>query len=83
MTTTITRSAAVTSADGTTIGYHTLGAGQGVIVVGGALSTGQDYLALGRALAPSFEVHLMDRRGRGTTGPQGPALEEHRNQIRR
>jgi len=70
--TTISMSSAVTSADGTTIGYHTLGAGQGVIIVGGSLSTGQDYVAFGRALASSFEVHLMDRRGRGTSGPQGP-----------
>lgn len=69
--TTLTRSATVTSADGTTIGYHTLGAGPAVIVVGGALRTAQDYLAFGKVLAHSFTVHLMDRRGRGTSGPQG------------
>jgi len=69
--TTTTTAASVTSADGTTIGYHTLGKGHGVIVVGGALSTAEDYLPLGRILARSFEVHLIDRRGRGTSGPQG------------
>lgn len=64
------RSATTTSTDGTTIGYHSLGAGPGVIVVGGALATADDYLALGRALAPDHEVHLLDRRGRGRSGPQ-------------
>jgi pimeloyl-ACP methyl ester carboxylesterase len=62
---------AVTSTDGTTIGYHTLGAGPGIVVVGGALRAGEDYLPLGRALARSRTAHLMDRRGRGSSGPQG------------
>jgi pimeloyl-ACP methyl ester carboxylesterase len=62
----------VTSADGTTIGYTSFGAGPGVIIVGGALSTGASYARLGQALAGSFTVHLMDRRGRAASGPQGP-----------
>jgi pimeloyl-ACP methyl ester carboxylesterase len=65
------RPATVTSADGTTIGYHTLGSGEGLVVVGGALRSGLDYLALGRALGRSRTVQLMDRRGRGSSGPQG------------
>lgn len=65
------RRSTVTSADGTTVGYHTLGAGQGVVVVGGALRSGLDYLPLGRALARSRTAHLVDRRGRGSSGPQG------------
>lgn len=62
----------VTSADGTGIAYETVGKGRGLIVVGGALRTGEDYLPLARQLARTFAVHVMDRRGRGASGPQGP-----------
>jgi pimeloyl-ACP methyl ester carboxylesterase len=62
----------VTSADGTAIGYRTMGAGPDLIVVGGALRASQDYLPLASALAGSRTVHLVDRRGRGGSGPQGP-----------
>lgn len=65
------RSDAVASADGTTIGFTTLGEGMGVIVVGGSMTTAADYAHLGEALASSFTVHLVDRRGRGRSGPQG------------
>ena len=60
------------SPDGTKITYRTMGAGPGVIVVGGALRTSEDYLPLARALAGSCSVHLVDRRGRGASDPQGP-----------
>ena len=63
---------AVTSADGTSIAYQTVGGGRGLIVVGGALRTGGDYLPLAQELAGTFAVHVMDRRGRGASGPQGP-----------
>jgi pimeloyl-ACP methyl ester carboxylesterase len=63
----------VLSADGTPIAYQSLGAGDGVIVAGGALRAGRDYLLLAQALARSFTVHVVDRRGRGASGPQGPA----------
>ena len=63
----------VTSADGTTIAYETLGSGAGLIVVGGVLRAARDYMELGRELASSFTVHLMERRGRGASGPQGPS----------
>jgi pimeloyl-ACP methyl ester carboxylesterase len=58
------------SADGTPIGYSSLGEGPGLIIVGGVLSSGSDYLALARLLAEDFEVHVMDRRGRPSSGPQ-------------
>lgn len=58
-------SSTVTSADGTTIAYETLGSGAGLIVVGGVLSTARNYIDLGRKLAGSFTVHLTERRGRG------------------
>jgi pimeloyl-ACP methyl ester carboxylesterase len=62
----------VRSADGTRIAYRSLGTGPGVIVVGGALHGGADYDVLATALAASFAVHVVDRRGRGGSGPQGP-----------
>jgi pimeloyl-ACP methyl ester carboxylesterase len=61
----------VTSTDGTTIGYRTVGAGVPVAVVGGALRTAEDYLPLANMLAGRFEVHVIDRRGRGASGPLG------------
>jgi pimeloyl-ACP methyl ester carboxylesterase len=62
----------VLSADGTTIAYRTMGSGPGLIVLGGALRTAEDYRPLADALAGSFTVHLLERRGRGNSGPQGP-----------
>lgn len=62
---------AVTSTDGVSISYQTLGFGPGLIVVHGALSSGQDYLAFANGLAGAFTVHLVDRRGHGRSGPQG------------
>jgi pimeloyl-ACP methyl ester carboxylesterase len=62
----------VRSADGTPIAYQSIGGGRGLIIVGGALRTGEDYVPLAQELASSFAVHVMDRRGRGGSGPQGP-----------
>lgn len=61
----------VASADGTRIAYYSVGSGDPVIVVGGVLRTAEDYRELARALSPRFEVHVVDRRGRGGSGPQG------------
>jgi len=61
----------VSSADGTPICYQTIGTGPDLIVLGGALRTSEDYLPLASALARSFTVHLVERRGHGTSGPQG------------
>jgi predicted alpha/beta hydrolase len=66
-----TRSA-LRSLDGTAIAYDSFGAGKGVIVIGGALRTGRDYVPFARALARSFAVHVIERRGRGSSCPQGP-----------
>jgi pimeloyl-ACP methyl ester carboxylesterase len=63
----------VASVDGTTISYQTLGAGDGLLVIGGAWRSARDYLPLAEALSASFTVHVVDRRGRGVSGPQGPA----------
>lgn len=61
----------VPSADGTPICYQTIGTGPDLIVLGGALRTSEDYLPFASALARSFTVHLVERRGHGTSGPQG------------
>jgi pimeloyl-ACP methyl ester carboxylesterase len=65
------REGAVVSTDGTPIGYRTTGTGQGLVVLGGSLRAAEDYLPLVTALAGSFTVHLVDRRGRGDSGPLG------------
>jgi pimeloyl-ACP methyl ester carboxylesterase len=67
---TTTKPQIVRSEDGTAIGYESLGAGEGLLVVGGAWRSSRDYLPFARALAESFAVHLIDRRGRGRSGPQ-------------
>ena len=64
-------SGSVTSPDGTVIGYQSFGEGDGVIVVGGSLAAARDYVPFAEVLARSFRVHVMDRRGRGRSGPQG------------
>lgn len=66
------RSASAVSDDGTQIGYSSLGAGPGLIIVGGVLSSGSDYLPLARILGDEFEVHVIDRRGRPGSGAQRP-----------
>jgi pimeloyl-ACP methyl ester carboxylesterase len=61
----------VISRDGTTIGYRQLGHGPGVVLLHGAMVSGQDFTQLGAALADLFTVYLPDRRGRGLSGPFG------------
>ncbi|MFC4453519.1 alpha/beta hydrolase [Deinococcus sonorensis] len=64
-------SSTVVSRDGTSIAYHTLGQGPAVIVVPGVLSTAAAYTRFAGALSPHFTVHILERRGRGLSGPQG------------
>lgn len=59
----------VTSRDGTTIGYRRLGRGPGIVVVHGSMSSGYHHRQLAEALSGTYTVHLMDRRGRGLSGP--------------
>ena len=61
----------VVSGDGTRIGYLSLGDGPSVLVIPGVLSMAGDYLTFARALAERFTVHIIERRGRGESGPQG------------
>ncbi len=58
--------------DGTRIGVHSCGSGEPLIVLGGGLRSAVDYQPFAEALQDDFEVHLVDRRGRGLSGPLGP-----------
>jgi pimeloyl-ACP methyl ester carboxylesterase len=61
----------VRSADGTCIGFTSMGSGSGIIIVGGSLADSKAYEPLAKRLATAFTVHVMDRRGRGASGPLG------------
>ncbi|MEI2774656.1 MAG: alpha/beta fold hydrolase [Tetrasphaera sp.] len=62
----------VRSADGTSIAVHTLGGdGPDLIVLGGTLQDAGNYAGLGQLLSRDFTVHILDRRGRGRSGPHG------------
>jgi pimeloyl-ACP methyl ester carboxylesterase len=63
----------VTSADGTSIAIDTIGSGPGLVVLTGGLSSPVRYRRFARRLATSYTVHLVHRRGRGDSGPQGAA----------
>ena len=62
---------AVLSQDGAKISYLTMGSGPSVLVIPGALSMAADYAAFASALAEHFTVHIIERRGRGKSSPQG------------
>jgi pimeloyl-ACP methyl ester carboxylesterase len=62
---------AVTARDGVSIAYLSIGHGPAVIVVPGALATAATYADFARHLAARFTVHVIERRGRGASGPQG------------
>src|SRR6266487_525808 len=61
----------VLSRDGARISYLSMGSGPAVLVIPGALSTAAGYTAFGWALAEHFTVHIIERRGRGESSPQG------------
>ncbi|QTE31166.1 alpha/beta fold hydrolase [Pengzhenrongella sicca] len=54
--------------DGTAIGLHSIGSGPDVVVVHGAMQTGLSHSDLAGLLSDGLRVHLMDRRGRGSSG---------------
>ncbi|GAA0270205.1 alpha/beta hydrolase [Cryptosporangium japonicum] len=62
----------VRSADGTAIGVLSTGEGPGLVVVPGNNRRATHYRALAEELAEDYRVHVIDRRGRGESGPQGP-----------
>jgi pimeloyl-ACP methyl ester carboxylesterase len=64
----------VTSADGTTIAFETVGRGPALVLVDGSLCHRGFGPARGlaAALSDSFTVHIYDRRGRGESGNTEP-----------
>lgn len=72
MTTTELAQGAVESRDGTRIGYWATGRGPAVVVVHGSMESARSHTVLAEALADDFTVYLMDRRGRGLSGPHRP-----------
>jgi pimeloyl-ACP methyl ester carboxylesterase len=66
------RTATVTSVDGTVIGYRQVGSGPGIVLVPGGMQAAQHLMTLARALSDRFTVSVVDRRGRGLSGPHGP-----------
>ncbi|KAB2336588.1 alpha/beta hydrolase [Cytobacillus depressus] len=61
----------LTSQDGTVISYQSIGQGPSLILIHGALNDSRDLSKLAQELSDSFTVHIIDRRGRGMSGPQG------------
>ena len=71
MSTTTDTTHAVLSQDGAKISYLTMGSGPSVLVIPGALFLAANYTAFASALAEHFTVHIIERRGRGLSSPQG------------
>jgi pimeloyl-ACP methyl ester carboxylesterase len=63
---------AVTSRDGTEIGYYKTGQGPAVVVLHGSMESALSHTLFAEALADEFTVYLPDRRGRGLSGPHRP-----------
>ncbi|MGQ4619079.1 alpha/beta fold hydrolase [Nocardia sp. R7R-8] len=61
----------VTSADGTRIGYRTIGSGRPLVVVPGSLSDGEEFEPLAHELASEFALVIVDPRGRPLSDPIG------------
>lgn len=69
--TTLDPSPTVISRDGARISYLSMGRGPSVLVIPGGLAMAADYAAFARSLADHFTVHIIERRGRGLSSPQG------------
>lgn len=63
-------SVTATSADGTVVGAEVLGEGQSLLAIHGSTADRNRWAAVKDALAQSFRVHLMDRRGRGLSSEE-------------
>ncbi|GAA1156413.1 hypothetical protein GCM10009630_63030 [Kribbella jejuensis] len=63
---------AVTSPDGTEIGYYKTGRGPAVVILHGSMESARSHTLFAAALADEFTVYLPDRRGRGLSGPHRP-----------
>jgi len=59
----------ITSKDGTTLGYSQVGHGPALVLLHGTMVAARDFTQLSDALADTFTVYSLDRRGRGLSGP--------------
>ncbi|ANZ38527.1 hypothetical protein BBK82_23165 [Lentzea guizhouensis] len=66
-----------TSADGTAIVHRTTGTGEALVVVPGPLEQAEGLDDLAAGLADGFAVHVLERRGRGGSGPCRPGHGLH------
>jgi pimeloyl-ACP methyl ester carboxylesterase len=71
MSTTRSTGTHAVSRDGTRIHYRQTGNGPGVLLLHGSMQTSRNQSQLAAALAGAFTVTVMDRRGRGESGPYG------------
>ena len=62
----------VESADGTRIGCEVIGAGPPLLAIHGTTADRGRWAAVRDALAERFRLHLMDRRGRGSSAEEAP-----------
>jgi pimeloyl-ACP methyl ester carboxylesterase len=69
------RQEVVAAGDGAPIGVLSLGAGPGVVVIPGNNRRAHHYAGLARGLAGAHTVHVVERRGRGVSAPQGPSYD--------
>ncbi|MEV0271732.1 alpha/beta hydrolase [Hamadaea sp. NPDC050747] len=58
-----------TAPDGATLGWYSIGSGPGLLILHGAMESAVSHRELAEALSDQFTVHLLDRRGRGLSGP--------------
>jgi pimeloyl-ACP methyl ester carboxylesterase len=54
------------------VDFSSIGHGPGLVVLPGGTRRGRHYQAFAEALSDRYTVHLIDRRGRGASPPQGP-----------
>lgn len=69
----VVETGAATASDGTILGFRRFGSGPAIVVLHGTMSSSANHTELAEALAGTFTVIVPDRRGRGMSGPWGPA----------
>src|SRR5206468_4061749 len=62
------RSQTVRSADGTSIGFVTVGSGPSLVFVPGAFGTAEHWLPVAVEMADQYTGYVIDRRSRGRSG---------------
>ncbi|MEV5438044.1 alpha/beta fold hydrolase [Streptomyces sp. NPDC052682] len=66
----------ILSRDGTSLAYQSSGQGPAVVLISGAMSTGQTVAPVAGPLSARFQVVAYDRRGRGESGDTAPYAVE-------